>query len=68
MKIKDVRSGFSEVLTPFMQEHGFVDRNQDCNFSRKSGEFILIFNVQVYGMAGWFFTKPSVRVGCPVLN
>lgn len=68
MKIKDVRFSLSGAVAPLMSEHGFADRNHDANFKKKSGDFVLIYELRVYAETGWFFTKPAVGVGGQILN
>lgn len=68
MKIKDVRFSLSEAVTPLLLEHGFADRNHSCEFSRKFEGLFWFFEIHVYAETGWFFTKPSVGAGHPVLN
>lgn len=68
MNVTEVRVALSNALLPTMREHGFRDRNNDCSFVRRSGEFMLLFKLQVYAKPTWCFTKPLVCVGCATLN
>jgi hypothetical protein len=58
----------SERLTPSLLQHEFCDRNHNCLFSRKSGQFVFIFDLRVFAKTGWFFAKPLVGLGCPIIN